>query len=181
MLPPFIPLPQFLLTGGYSVNAKLLYGLLLHRTMLSQRSGWVNEEGNVYAIYTVGQMAEDLNRSERTVNSALCELEREGLLTRTRQGFKKANLIFLQLPDDTQFSSGHDTQISSGHDAQLSSGHDTQILRTSNTDIEYKDKKNKKKERAQRSGIFRKWQDWGRRSGSSVKDLCSDYNEEDCL
>ena len=31
-LPPFIPLPRFMLAGEYSINAKLLYGLLLNRT-----------------------------------------------------------------------------------------------------------------------------------------------------
>ena len=31
-----------MLAGEYSINAKLLYGLLLNRTMLSQKSGWVS-------------------------------------------------------------------------------------------------------------------------------------------
>ena len=52
-MPPFIPLPRFMLAGEYSINAKLLYGLLLNRTMLSQKSGWVSEDGNVYVIYTI--------------------------------------------------------------------------------------------------------------------------------
>lgn len=74
-LPPFIPLPRFMLAGEYSINAKLLYGLLLNRTTLSQKSGWVSEDGNVYVIYTIKQMANDLDRSERTVKTALRELE----------------------------------------------------------------------------------------------------------
>ena len=40
-LPPFIPLPRFMLAGEYSINAKLLYGLLLNRTTLAPKSGWV--------------------------------------------------------------------------------------------------------------------------------------------
>ena len=63
-----------MLAGEYSINAKLLYGLLLNRTMLSQKSGWVSEDGNVYVIYTIKQMANDLDRSERTVKTALREL-----------------------------------------------------------------------------------------------------------
>ena len=55
-LPPFIPLPRFMLAGEYSINAKLLYGLLLNHTTLSQKSGWVSEDGNVYVIYTIKQM-----------------------------------------------------------------------------------------------------------------------------
>lgn len=56
-----------MVVSEHSINAKLLYALLLNRTMLSQKSGWVSEDGNVYVIYTIKQMANDLNRSERTV------------------------------------------------------------------------------------------------------------------
>ena len=94
-----------MLTGEYSINAKLLYGLLLNRTMLSQKSGWVSEDGNVYVIYTIKQMADDLDRSERTVKTALRELENAGLITRVRQGWNQANRIFLQIPDMVQVSS----------------------------------------------------------------------------
>ena len=34
-----------MLAGEYSINAKLLYGLLLNRTTLSPKSGWVSEDG----------------------------------------------------------------------------------------------------------------------------------------
>ena len=73
-----MPLPRFILRGEYSINAKLLYALLLGRTQLSQKSGWVSEDENVYVIYTIRQMANDLNRSERTVKAALSELENAG-------------------------------------------------------------------------------------------------------
>jgi predicted transcriptional regulator len=35
-------------------------------------------------IYTIKQMADDLDRSERTVKTALRELENAGLITRVR-------------------------------------------------------------------------------------------------
>ena len=80
-----MPLPRFILRGEYSINAKLLYALLLGRTQLSQKSGWVSEDGDVYVIYTIRQIANDLNRSERTVKAALAELENAGLIIRVRQ------------------------------------------------------------------------------------------------
>ena len=98
-------MPRFILRGEYSINAKLLYALLLGRTQLSQKSGWVSEDENVYVIYTIRQMANDLNRSERTVKAALAELENAGLIIRVRQGWNRANRIFLQLPDEVQLSS----------------------------------------------------------------------------
>ena len=104
-LPPFVPLPRFIIQGEYTVNAKLLYGLILNRTLLSRKSGWYAENGAVYVIYTIKQMANDLNRSERTVKTALNELENAGLIQRVRQGWNRANHIFLKLPDMVQLSS----------------------------------------------------------------------------
>lgn len=136
VLPPFIPLPRFMIASEYSINAKLLYALLLNRTMLSQKSGWVSEDGNVYVIYTIKQMADDLNRSERTVKTALSELENAGLITRVRQGWNRANRIFLHLPDGVQISSPPEGNICL-MDVQESSLCKVQKLPTSDTEQEY--------------------------------------------
>ena len=127
-----------MVVSEHSINAKLLYALLLNRTMLSQKSGWVSEDGNVYVIYTIKQMANDLNRSERTVKTALCELENAGLLTRVRQGLTKANRLFLQIPDGVQLSS---PLMGKGclSEVQKTAPLDGQKLPTSNTDTEYKE------------------------------------------
>ena len=126
------------MAGEYSVNAKLLYGLLLSRTQLSQRSGWADENGSVYVIYPIRQMADDLNRSERTVKNALNELENAGLLLRVRQGWNRANRLFLQVPDEVQVSfrpAGNTCPM----DVQDSSPCMGQNLPASNTDTEYKE------------------------------------------
>ena len=136
VLPPFIPLPRFMIASEHSINAKLLYALLLNRTMLSQKSGWVSEDGNVYVIYTIKQMADDLNRSERTVKTALSELENAGLITRVRQGWNRANRIFLHLPDGVQISSPPEGNICP-MDVQESSLCKVQKLPTSDTEQEY--------------------------------------------
>lgn len=135
-LPPFISLPRFMIASEHSINAKLLYGLLLNRTMLSQKSGWVSEDGNVYVIYTIKQMADDLNRSERTVKTALNELENAGLITRVRQGWNRANRIFLHLPDGVQLSSPPEGNICP-MEVQETSPCMGQKLPTSNTKQEY--------------------------------------------
>lgn len=106
--------------------------------MLSQKSGWVSEDGNVYVIYTIKQMANDLDRSERTVKTALRELENAGLITRIRQGWNQANRIFLQIPDRVQVSSRPEGNICP-MDVQDSSPCMGQKLPTSNTDTEYKE------------------------------------------
>ena len=126
------------MAGEYSVNAKLLYGLLLSRTQLSQRSGWADENGSVYVIYPIRQMADDLSRSERTVKNALNELENAGLITRIRQGWNQANRIFLQIPDRVQVSSRPEGNICP-MDVQDSSPCMGQKLPISNTATEYKE------------------------------------------
>lgn len=98
-LPPYLPLPRFLLPLSLSVNAKLLYGLLLSRTQLSQKNGWVDGQGRVYVIYTVAHMAEDMRRSPRTIEKVLKELEKAGLLERVRQGWQMANWLYILLPE----------------------------------------------------------------------------------
>ena len=139
-----------MLTGEYSINAKLLYGLLLNRTMLSQKNGWESENGNVYVIYTIKQMANDLDRSERTVKTALRDLENAGLITRVRQGWNQANRIFLQIPDRVQVSSRPEGNTCP-MDVQDSSPSIGQELPTSNTEQEYKDKsQTEKAERTRR-------------------------------
>lgn len=117
-LPMFFPVPQFMLSGEHSVNATLLYALLLYRTQLSQRSGWVDEQGRVYVVYPIRQLADDLNRSERTVKIALNELENAGLLKRVRQGFTKANRLYLLLPDDVQKTAPQEVQKTEPQEVQ---------------------------------------------------------------
>ena len=103
-MPPFVALPRFILNSGLSLNAKLLYGLLLSRSMVSRKNGWSDEEGHVYIIYTIRQLAEDLDRSERTVKNALSELEGQELIRRVRQGWNQPNHIYVLLPDMVQVS-----------------------------------------------------------------------------
>lgn len=98
-MPPFVALPRFILNSGLSLNAKLLYGLLLSRSMVSRKNGWSDEQGHVYIIYTIRQLAEDLDRSERTVKNALSELEGQDLIRRVRQGWNQPNHIYVLLPD----------------------------------------------------------------------------------
>ena len=167
-LPPFIPLPKFMVEGEYSVNAKLLYGLLLHRTTLSQKSGWTTEDGNVYVIYTIRQMSEALNRSERTVKTALHELENAGLLVRVRQGWNKANMIYLKIPENEVQKTSHPLGKIYPMEVQKSSPCMGQNLPTSKTDKEYIDSTKKKKG----DTAYRKYE---------KKNYDYNYEEGDCL
>ena len=53
----FYRIPKVLFTDEYfqdlSTDAKVLYGLMLDRMVLSKRNRWFDEEGRVYIIFTV--------------------------------------------------------------------------------------------------------------------------------
>jgi len=48
--------------------------LLFNRFQLSKRNGWMNEDGEVFVIYTRGELAGKLHIGEKRVTSAMNEL-----------------------------------------------------------------------------------------------------------
>mgnify|MGYP000597493201 FL=1 len=69
-----------------STDAKLLYGLLLDRVSLSSNSGWFDEEGRVYVIYTIKSIMRDLHCGNKKAGGLLAELEQFGLIERKPRG-----------------------------------------------------------------------------------------------
>ena len=63
----FYRIPKLLFTdsrfAGISTDAKLLYGILLDRMSLSMKNGWHDEQGRVYIIFTLDDVAETLDRT----------------------------------------------------------------------------------------------------------------------
>ena len=96
----FYKVPKVLCTKeefrNLSSDAKLLYGLLLDRVSLSQRNGWIDEEGRVYVIFTLENIMEDLNCADKKATRLLVELESYGLIERKRQGLGKPTLIYVK-------------------------------------------------------------------------------------
>lgn len=61
-----------------SVDAKLLYSLLLERKTMAIMNGWVDQYGTAYVIYPKSEMKKHLNASRYRVDMALDELEKCG-------------------------------------------------------------------------------------------------------
>ena len=53
----------------------------------------------MFIVYTIPQMAEDLNCGKTAIKSALTELQENKLIIRQRQGYNEANHIFVLLPE----------------------------------------------------------------------------------
>lgn len=79
-----------------STNAKLLYGLLLDRVSLSTNSGWFDELGRVYIIYTIKSIQRDMHCGDKKAVRLLKELENWGLIEKVIQGQGKPALIYVK-------------------------------------------------------------------------------------
>ena len=80
-LPAYLPYPRFLLKMEISQTAKLLYSLLLDRSTLSQKNKWLDDEGRIYIIYPIAEIAEILDKRQAPPSrGALNELDTAGLL-----------------------------------------------------------------------------------------------------
>ena len=97
----FYRVPKLLITGEQfktlSMESKLLYGILLDRVSLSLRNGWVDEQNHVYIIYTIEQIMQEMNCSNKKAVTMLAELEKKvALIEKKRQGLGKPNLIYVK-------------------------------------------------------------------------------------
>ena len=98
ILPRFLPYPYFLLKMDLSHTARLLYGLLLDCSTLSQKNGWQDSEGRTYIVYPVSEITETLDKGSTAIKSALNELDAAGLLVRERRGFSAPNRLYVKIP-----------------------------------------------------------------------------------
>ena len=99
----YFRIPRLLITHqrfkNISVEAKLLYGLLLDRMGLSEEHGWYDEDGRVFIYYTVEEIADDLCCGRDKAMKLLAELDKTkgaGLIERVRQGQGKPTKIYVK-------------------------------------------------------------------------------------
>ena len=113
----FIRIPKSMIVdpmfADLSVNAKLLYGVLLDRMNLSMKNRWFDSENRVYIIYQISEIMEDFNFSKKTAVRYLNELEDFGLVEKKRRGLGLPSLLYVKNfivlqdhsePDDTDFN-----------------------------------------------------------------------------
>lgn len=96
----FFRIPKTLFTDSnfknLSVEAKVLYGILLDRMSLSIKNKWLDEENKVYIIYTIEEIMESLNWGRNKSIKVMKEIEEIGLLEKKRLGLGKPNLLYVK-------------------------------------------------------------------------------------
>ena len=96
----FIRIPKLLLTGeafaDLSLQAKVLYGLLLDRMGLSVKNHWLDDDNRVFIIYQIAEIQEDLGYSKKKAMGFLGELETMGLVEKRKRGFGLPSIIYVK-------------------------------------------------------------------------------------
>lgn len=96
----FIKVPKQLINdeafADLSVNAKMLYGLLLDRMNLSMKNGWFDEENRVFIIYQITDIMNDLNMARATTVKYLKELVDFGLVEKKKRGLGLPNILYVK-------------------------------------------------------------------------------------
>ena len=98
----FYRIPKLLFTEEYfkkiSVEAKVLYGLMLDRMSLSMKNQWFDAEGRAYIYYSLDDIMDALGCSNKKAITIMKELDTEngiGLIEKKRQGQGKPTMIYL--------------------------------------------------------------------------------------
>ena len=99
----FYRIPKLLFTEEYfkkiSVEAKVLYGLMLDRMSLSMKNQWFDTEGRAYIYYSLDDIMDAMGCSNKKAISIMKELDIEsgiGLIEKKRQGQGKPTMIYLK-------------------------------------------------------------------------------------
>ena len=121
----FYRIPKLLFTEEYfkkiSVEAKVLYGLMLDRMSLSMKNQWFDTEGRAYIYYSLEDIMDAMGCSNKKAISIMKELDIEsgiGLIEKKRQGQGKPTMIYLKqfMIQDAQkcnnYTSGEKSAIS---------------------------------------------------------------------
>lgn len=96
----FIRIPKVMLTdeifSKLSIQSKVLYGLLLDRMNLSMKNGWLDKNHNVYIIYQISEIQDDLGFTKKKAIDCLSELENFGLVEKKKRGFGLPSIIYVK-------------------------------------------------------------------------------------
>ncbi|MBO6308220.1 MAG: replication initiator protein A [Oribacterium sp.] len=127
--------------ANLSIPAKALYGILLDRESLSDKSGWVDDHGRIYVYMTNRSICNAMHISDKTATKLLVELENIDLIQRVRQGQGRPTRIYVKNFMDTEslrFLNRKDSDSGLGDNP----GPGSENIRCNNTEMintEYKD------------------------------------------
>lgn len=100
-----------------SLVAKVAYTFLLNRFQLSRLNGWINDDGEVFIVYTRRSLAAEMQVSYHKIIDGMKELARSGLIWERRCGRGDANQIYLALVRHEESEGGSAPFVAPEHEA----------------------------------------------------------------
>ena len=94
----FLKVPLCLFSDSYSqlsVEAKILYAFLLDRLTLSEKNGFLDEDGSVFVYYTNSEVCRTFCCGSQKATRLFRELEKYRLINRRNQGRGKPDAIYV--------------------------------------------------------------------------------------
>ena len=96
----FYRIPKVLLTDrrykNVSMEAKVLYGLMLDRMGLSVKNGWMDDKGRVYIYFTLEDAMNMMDCGHNKAVKLFADLDSIGLIERKKQGQGRPTLIYVK-------------------------------------------------------------------------------------
>lgn len=92
----FVKLPRAVLVDDrISLEAKVLYALMVDRVGVSERSGWKDKAGKTYIYFSRKEVQKVLGCGHEKAGHVAKELEEKGYIVRKKQGQGKPALIYV--------------------------------------------------------------------------------------
>lgn len=110
----YFRLPKELFSETYkklSLDAKILYSILLDRLELSRRNNWINEHGELFIFFPRENLKDFMGIGKNKVTRLFEELKTFNLIREKRQGIKKANIIYVGKLDNSLTPQNRDSRI----------------------------------------------------------------------
>ncbi len=96
----FLRIPKRLVTETRFVNislqAKVLYGLLLDRMGMAIKNEWLDDQNRMYVIYPIDEIIKDMGVGRKKAMDCLAELENAGLVQKKTRGNGLPNLLYVK-------------------------------------------------------------------------------------
>ncbi|MDT2858868.1 replication initiator protein A [Lactococcus lactis] len=134
------------------LESKFAYALLKDRFELSVKNKWVDEENNVFLIFTVKELEKVLGCGKNKVIQIKKELTEYGLLEEERQGLNRPNRLYVLNVDATRKFENQTSRSSEIKPQEVSKSNpndtkynETEISETNNKIIDEEEEKIEKK------------------------------------
>lgn len=110
-----------------SDSAKVTYAILNDRVSLSIKNNWIDQNGDIYFIFTNENLQEVLDKSKNTITKIKKELQEVELLEQVKTGFNRPNKLYLH-EIETNINIEKEIQNSNSNNGESSDSKESQIM-----------------------------------------------------